>query len=36
MSASLSELVDNLSNGLHNNECKNCKSGLYYMMAKDE
>ena len=43
MTASLSELVDNLSNELHNNDddndnnkCKNCKSGLYYMMAKDD
>ena len=43
MAASLSELVDNLSNGLHNNDddndnnkCKNCKSGRYYMMAKDD
>ena len=39
MAASLSELVDNLSNGFlnnDNNKCKNCKSGLYYMTAKDD
>ena len=31
MSASLSNHVDNLSNGLHNNKCLDCKSGLDYI-----
>ena len=35
MSSSLSNHVDNLSNGLHNNRCVDCKSGLDYMKAKD-
>ena len=34
MSTSLSKLVDNLSEGLHNNKCKNCKSCLDYMRTK--
>ena len=36
MSASLSNHVDNLSNGLHNNKCVDCKSGLDYMKVKDD
>ena len=28
MSSSLSKLVDNLSEGIHNNKCVNCKSNL--------
>ena len=36
MSTSLSELVDNLSEGLHNNRCADCKSSLDYMITKDE
>ena len=36
MSASLSNHVDNLSNGLHNNECVDCESGLDYMKPKDD
>ena len=36
MSASLSDHVDNLSNKLHNKECSDCKSGLDYMMTKDD
>ena len=36
MSTSLSKLVDNLSEGLHNDECKDCKSYLDYMKTKDE
>ena len=36
MSASLSDLVDDLSNGLHNKKCSNCESGLEYMIAKDD
>ena len=36
MSTSLSKLVDNLSEGLHNNRCIDCKSYLYYMITKDE
>ena len=36
MSASLSNHVDNLSNVLHNDKCVDCKSGLDYMIAKDD
>ena len=36
MSRSLSKLVDNLSEGLHNNRCIDCKSYLDYMITKDE
>ena len=35
MSTSLSNLVDNLSEGLHNDECKDCKSYLDYVTIKD-
>ena len=35
MSSSLSNLVDNLSEGLHNDRCKDCKSCLDYMSVKD-
>ena len=36
MSTSLSKLVDNLSEGLRNNRCVDCKSCLDYMKNKDE
>ena len=36
MSTSLSKLVDNLSEGLHNNKCVNCKSCLDYMRTENE
>ena len=36
MSTSLSKLVDNSSEGLHNNKCADCKSCLDYMKNKDE
>ena len=36
MSTSLSKLVDNLSERLHNNRCVDCKSCLDYMKTKDE
>ena len=36
MSSSLSKLVDNLSEGIHNNTCIDCKSSLDYMTTKDE
>ena len=36
MSTSISKLVDNLSEGLHNNRCADCKSSLDYMITKDE
>ena len=36
MSTSPSKLVDNLSEGLHNNRCVDCKSCLDYMKTKDE
>ena len=36
MSTSLSNLVDNLSEGLHSDKCTDCKSYLDYMAAKDE
>ena len=35
MSTSLSSLVKNLSDGLYNDKCTDCKSCLYYMSAKD-
>ena len=34
MSSSLSSRVDNLSNGLHSDKCKDCKSCLDYMITK--
>ena len=36
MAASLSELVDNLSNGLHSKKCTDCGLDLEYMIAKDD
>ena len=36
MSTSLSKLVDNLSEGLYNNKCLNCKSCLDYIKTKNE
>ena len=36
MSTSLSKLVDNLAEGVHNNKCVDCKSSLDYMITKDE
>ena len=36
MSTSLSNLVSNLSEGLHNDRCIDCKSCLDYMLTKDE
>ena len=36
MSTSLSKFVDNLSEGIHNNRCVDCKSCLDYMKTKDE
>ena len=36
MSSSLSSLVDNLSEGLHNDNCTDCKSCIDYMMFKDD
>ena len=36
MSTSLSKLVDNLSEGIHNNRYVDCKSCLEYMKNKDE
>ena len=36
MSTSLSKLVDNLSEGLHNDKCKDCVCYLDYMKTKDE
>ena len=35
MSTSLSSLLDNLSEGLHSDNCRNCKSCLDYMVFKD-
>ena len=34
MSSSLSKLVDNLSEGIHNNKCSDCKSDLDYIKIK--
>ena len=36
MSSSLSKLVDNLSEGIHNNKCVDCKSYLDYIKTKNE
>ena len=36
MSSSLSKLVDNLSEGIHNNKCADCKSNLDYIKTKIE
>ena len=36
MSSSLSKLIDNLSEGLHNNKCLNCKSYLDYIRTENE
>ena len=36
MATSLSNLVNNLSEGFHNDKCTNCKSCLDYMTTKDE
>ena len=36
MSSSLSNLVGNLSEGLHSDKCTDCKSCLDYMTTKDE
>ena len=36
MSTSLSKLVDNLSEGLYNNKCLNCKYCLDYIKTKNE
>ena len=35
MASSLSSLTDNLSQGLHKNKCKDCKSSLECMTAND-
>ena len=36
MSSSLVKLVDNLSEGIHNNKCANCESCLDYVKTKNE
>ena len=36
MSTSLSKLVDNLSEGIHNNKCLDCESCLDYIRTKNE
>ena len=36
VSSSLSSLVDNFSEGLHNVKCTDCKSCLDYMVTKDD
>ena len=36
MSSSLSRLVDNLSEGIHNNKCSDCESNLDYIKIKNE
>ena len=36
MSTSLSNLVSNLSEGIYNDRCINCKSYIDYMTTKDE
>ena len=32
----LSKLIDNLSEGIHNNKCHDCKSCLHYVKTKNE
>ena len=36
MSSSLSKLVDNLSEGIHNNKCADCKSNLDHIKTISE
>ena len=36
MSSSLSKLVDNLSEGIHNNKCSDCESNLDYIKIKNK
>ena len=36
MSSSLSEIVDNLSEGIHNNKCSDCESNLDCIKIKNE
>ena len=36
MSSSLSKFVDNLSEGIHNSKCADCKSNLDYIKTKNE
>ena len=36
MASLLSSLNDNLSEGLHSDNCTNCESRLEYISAKDE
>ena len=36
MAMSLSKLIDNLSEGIHNNKCIDCKSCLDYIKTKNE
>ena len=36
MSSSLSSLVNNLSDRLYNDKCKDCKSCLDYVSVKDD
>ena len=36
MSSSLSKLVDNLSEGIHNNKCSACESNLDYIKIRNE
>ena len=36
MSSSLTKLVDNLSQGIHNNKCADCKSNLDYIKTENE
>ena len=36
MASSLSKLVDNLSEGIHNNKCSDCSSNLDYIKITAE
>ena len=36
MASSLSKLVDNLSEGIHNNKCSDCSSNLDYIKTTAE
>ena len=36
MATSLSKLVDNLTDNIHNDKCSNCKPNLYFVRAMNE
>ena len=36
MATSLSKLIDNLTDNIHNDKCDKCKSNLYFVNAVNE